>query len=81
MAHIKGRCQSSFKWPESRCGSNCTGLMACKLGGVEDKTVYSTRGQLCIVRNHFEGLFTISGFDDGPNEPIYIQLRMGGEQP
>ena len=53
--------------------------MACKLDDVEDQDVYPARGQLCIVANRFEGLFTTSGSEDGPDETIYVQPRMGGE--
>lgn len=80
LAHIKDAVNLHSSGQKADVVINCTGLMASKLGGVEDKTVYPARGQLCIVRNHFEGLFTTSGSDDGPFETIYVQPRMGGEQ-
>lgn len=80
IAHIKEAVDLHSSGHEADVVINCTGLLACKLGGVEDKTVFPARGQLCIVRNDFEGLFTTSGSDDGPFETIYVQPRMGGEQ-
>jgi D-amino-acid oxidase len=58
---------------------NCTGLLASKLGGVEDKSVYPVRGQLVVVRNEAACLFTTSGTDDGPYDTMYVQPRMGGK--
>ncbi|KAE8384897.1 hypothetical protein BDV23DRAFT_176706 [Aspergillus alliaceus] len=50
---------------------NCTGLMASKLGGVEDKTVVPARGQIFIVRNTAGKMLNVSGTDDGDSEACY----------
>lgn len=47
---------------------NCSGLLASKLGGVEDKTVVPIRGQIVVVRNDPGIMMCTSGTDDGPNE-------------
>ncbi|KAL3489803.1 hypothetical protein BJX62DRAFT_226348 [Aspergillus germanicus] len=44
---------------------NCTGLMASKLGGVQDTTVVPARGQIVIVRNEADRMLDVSGTDDG----------------
>ena len=79
LIHIKDAVNLHSTGQKADVVVNCTGLMACKLGGVEDQDVYPARGQLCIVANRFEGLFTTSGSEDGPDETIYVQPRMGGE--
>lgn len=40
---------------------NATGVLACKLGGVEDKNVYPTRGQTILVRNECSKMYFRSG--------------------
>ncbi|RFU35463.1 hypothetical protein B7463_g881, partial [Scytalidium lignicola] len=57
---------------------NCTGLMASKLGGVEDKTVVPARGQIVIVRNDAGKMMSVSGTDDGNDEACYIMTRAAG---
>jgi D-amino-acid oxidase len=57
---------------------NCTGLMACVLGGVEDKKVLPARGQTVLVRNDSELLVGTSGTDDGPEESLYFMDRASG---
>ena len=58
---------------------NCTGLMASKLGGVEDKSVVPARGQTVIVRNEAGGkMMDISGTDDGSDEACYLMTRAAG---
>lgn len=57
---------------------NCTGIMASKLGGVEDKKVYPARGQIVLVRNVAPAMFTTSGTDDGDDEAMYIMTRAAG---
>lgn len=57
---------------------NCTGLMASKLGGVEDKTVVPARGQIVVVRNSAPAMYGMSGTDDGPDEACYIMTRAAG---
>ncbi|OKL55644.1 hypothetical protein UA08_09125 [Talaromyces atroroseus] len=58
---------------------NCTGLMASKLGGVEDKSVYPARGQIVIVRNDAGGkMLDVSGTDDGDDEACYVMTRAAG---
>jgi D-amino-acid oxidase len=57
---------------------NCTGLLAARLGGVNDTTVYPGRGQIVLVRNTPGRMYTTSGTDDGPDEATYIMQRAAG---
>ncbi|KAI9827183.1 MAG: hypothetical protein M1832_005320 [Thelocarpon impressellum] len=58
---------------------NCTGLLASRLGGVEDRTVFPVRGQTVLVRNDPGGvMYTTSGTDDGDDELLYIMQRAAG---
>lgn len=57
---------------------NCTGLMASKLGGVEDKSVVPARGQIVVVRNDAGKMVDISGTDDGEGEACYVMTRAAG---
>jgi D-amino-acid oxidase len=57
---------------------NCTGLSACKLGGVEDGSVIPARGQIVVVRNDPGAMFSISGSDDADDEASYIMMRAAG---
>jgi D-amino-acid oxidase len=57
---------------------NCTGLMASKLGGVEDKSVVPARGQIVVVRNNAGKMLDISGTDDGDGEACYVMTRAAG---
>jgi D-amino-acid oxidase len=57
---------------------NCTGLLASKLGGVVDTTVYPGRGQIVLVRNEPGAMHTTSGTDDGSDEAMYMMSRAAG---
>ncbi|OOQ84749.1 D-amino-acid oxidase [Penicillium brasilianum] len=57
---------------------NCTGLMASRLGGVEDKSVVPVRGQIVVVRNDAGKMVGISGTDDGGDEVCYVMTRAAG---
>lgn len=57
---------------------NCTGLGSLRLGGVEDKTMYPARGQIVLVRNEADKMYSISGTDDGSEEVMYIMTRAAG---
>ncbi|KAK6524465.1 hypothetical protein TWF281_011373 [Arthrobotrys megalospora] len=57
---------------------NCSGLLACKLGGVEDKKVMPARGQIVLVRNEAPGMYTTSAVHDGDDEMLYIMMRAAG---
>lgn len=57
---------------------NCTGLMASKLGGVEDSSVYPARGQIVVVRNEAGKMLDASGTDDGDGEACYVMTRAAG---
>ncbi|KAE8147896.1 hypothetical protein BDV25DRAFT_131680 [Aspergillus avenaceus] len=57
---------------------NCTGLMASKLGGVEDTTVVPARGQIVLVRNDAGKMMDVSGTDDGDGEACYVMTRAAG---
>jgi D-amino-acid oxidase len=56
---------------------NATGLLACKLGGVEDKDVYPTRGQTILVRNECSKMYFRSAQRLG-EEPTYVIPRAFG---
>lgn len=43
-----------------------------------DKTVIPARGQIVVVRNTLDGMYTISGTDDGDDEVTYIMQRAAG---
>jgi D-amino-acid oxidase len=57
---------------------NCTGLSSLHLGGVEDSTMFPSRGQVVIVRNDPGYIVGSTGTDDGPYESTYIMNRAGG---
>lgn len=57
---------------------NCTGLMASRLGGVEDKLVVPARGQIVIVRNESDRMVNVSGTDHGDEEACYVMTRAAG---
>jgi D-amino-acid oxidase len=57
---------------------NCTGLSASRLGGVEDKSVIPSRGQIVVVRNDPGAMLAISGTDDADDEVSYIMMRAAG---
>lgn len=57
---------------------NCSGLQACKLGGVMDESVLPARGQTVVVRNAAPAMIATSGTDDGPDEMLYMMTRPGG---
>ncbi|KAI9838173.1 MAG: hypothetical protein M1838_004662, partial [Thelocarpon superellum] len=57
---------------------NCTGLLAARLGGVEDRTVTAARGQIVLVRNNPSRMYQVSGSDDGEDEVTYIMARAAG---
>lgn len=57
---------------------NATGLLASKLGGVQDTTMYPARGQIVVVRNEGAPMSAISGTDDGPFEVSYMMQRAAG---
>lgn len=57
---------------------NCTGMMASKLGGVEDTTIVPARGQIVVVRNEASEMMNFSGTDDGDDEVCYIMARAAG---
>ncbi|XMA19458.1 hypothetical protein WAI453_012249 [Rhynchosporium graminicola] len=57
---------------------NCTGLLASMLGGVMDKTVIPTRGQVVVVRNNPGFMMGISGTDDPADEMSYLMTRAVG---
>lgn len=58
---------------------NCTGLLASRLGGVEDKSVVPVRGQTVLVRNEAGKMYKVSGTDDADDEVLYIMQRAAGE--
>lgn len=57
---------------------NCTGLMASKLGGVEDQSLTPARGQTVLVRNELDLQVGVSGTNEGPEETAYFMTRASG---
>jgi glycine/D-amino acid oxidase-like deaminating enzyme len=57
---------------------NCTGLSSLRLGGVEDSTLFPSRGQIVLVRNDPMVITMVSSTDDGPSETTYTMTRAGG---
>ncbi|RYP75637.1 hypothetical protein DL770_007370 [Monosporascus sp. CRB-9-2] len=57
---------------------NTTGLMASRLGGVMDQSLYPIRGQIVVVRNEAPHMLTTSGTDDSDEEIFYIMMRAAG---
>ena len=57
---------------------NCTGVMACRLGGVMDAKVTPARGQVVVVRNVSPKMLAASSTDDGPEELVYTMTRAAG---
>ncbi|ROT42924.1 FAD dependent oxidoreductase [Sodiomyces alkalinus F11] len=57
---------------------NATGLLASRLGGVEDQSVVPARGQIVVVRNEVLPMATISGTEDGEKEVCYMMTRAAG---
>ena len=68
ITHVNETVHLHSSSQKSDVAINWTGLMASEFGVVENSTVYAARGQLCIVRNNFEGLFATCRSDDGPLE-------------
>ncbi|BCR90950.1 FAD-dependent oxidoreductase [Aspergillus chevalieri] len=79
FAHILDAASPSFH-PSGRVDLvvNCTGIMASKLGGVENKTVVPARGQIVLVRNDAGKMLDVSGTDDGDGEACYVMTRAAG---
>ena len=76
--HISDAADVSGKNRRASLIINCTGLSACKLGGVEDGSVIPARGQIVLVRNDLGTMFSISGTDDADDEGSYIMARAAG---
>ena len=57
---------------------NCTGLSSLQLGGVEDSSLYPTRGQIAIVRNDPGIIASMSSTDDELDESAYVMNRAAG---
>jgi D-amino-acid oxidase len=60
---------------------NATGLLASKIGGVEDKSVFPTRGQTILVRNHCSTMYSHCGdvsFPGGESTYIIPRPAAGG---
>jgi D-amino-acid oxidase len=57
---------------------NATGLLALKLGGVEDQNVFPTRGQTILVRNECSKMISFTAWHKTGQESTYIIPRAGG---
>ncbi|KAJ5522617.1 hypothetical protein N7527_006732 [Penicillium freii] len=79
-ANLKANAAASGIHPSGRVDLvvNCTGLMASKLGGVQDTSVVPARGQIVIVRNDTGKMLDMSGTDDEDEEACYVMTRAAG---
>jgi D-amino-acid oxidase len=57
---------------------NATGLLASRLGGVEDKAVFPSRGQTILVRNEYPKQIAHVAWDKNKEEMTYIIPRGSG---
>jgi glycine/D-amino acid oxidase-like deaminating enzyme len=57
---------------------NATGLLALKLGGVEDQNVFPTRAQTILVRNECSKMISFTAWHKTGQESTYIIPRAGG---
>ncbi|EFX05875.1 d-amino acid oxidase [Grosmannia clavigera kw1407] len=58
---------------------NCSGLLACRLGGIEDTAVQPARGQVVVIREELEPMLVTSSAGDGvPGELLYSMQRPCG---
>lgn len=78
LAHITDASSLHASGQRADVVVNCTGLLASKLGGVEDTSVIPARGQIVVVRNSPGAMYTVSGTDDGADEVSYIMERAAG---
>ncbi len=60
LKHINEAASMHHSGKEADIVINCSGLLACKLGGVMDKDVIAVRGQIVVVRNDPKYMFTVS---------------------
>jgi D-amino-acid oxidase len=78
ISHISEAAEHHHSGKKADVIVNCTGLLASKLGGVMDRDVIPTRGQIVLVRNDPGIMLSTSGTDDGPDELCYIMHRAAG---
>ncbi|KJR84353.1 D-amino-acid oxidase [Sporothrix schenckii 1099-18] len=62
---------------------NCSGLLACRLGGVMDKAVQPARGQVVVVRDELSPMLSAGKADDRYGAPphsetVYNMMRAAG---
>lgn len=74
---VRHVCEAVKYAPEGKADLvvNCTGIRSHHLGGVEDKDVIPIRGQIAIVANEANKMFTVSGTDDAADEVVYVMKR------
>ena len=78
LKHVSEAAQLHHSGERADVLVNCTGLMALKLGGVEDQKMLPARGQTVLVRNDPGMMCSNSGTDDGDDEVCYIMQRAAG---
>lgn len=78
VSHITEAADLHHSGQRSRTVINCTGLSSLRLGGVEDDTLFPSRGQTVIVRNDPGVIAMVSSTDDGPSEATYVMSRAAG---
>lgn len=58
---------------------NCTGVLASKLGGVQDSKVHPIKGQLTVVENNIDALYGVDFFkSEYPDDLLYVMPRREG---
>ena len=78
LKHIKEASSLHHSGGEADLVVNCTGLSARHLGGVEDINMVPIRGQVVVVRNDAQAMYSISGNDAPADELSYIMTRAAG---
>lgn len=78
VSHISEAADLHFSGQRADIVINCTGLSSLRLGGVEDETMFPSRGQIVLVRNDPKLISMVSSTDDGPSESTYIMTRAAG---
>lgn len=79
LKHISEAAQLHYSGNRADVLVNCAGLMALKLGGVNDQKMLPARGQTVLVRNDPGMMCSNSGTDDGDDEVCYVMQRAAGE--
>jgi D-amino-acid oxidase len=78
LSHVAEAGKAHPSGQEADVVINCTGLLASRLGGVNDKTVVPARGQTIIVRNSPGYMYGSTSMEDKEDELAYCMERASG---